>query len=357
MMKALDNINNIKGIDKSDMLKLIKGLPYQCEKASLIADGSPDPKIDIKIDNIVFSALGGSAIGADLVKTYLKDELNIPAFVCRNYSLPAFAGKNTLIFCISYSGNTEEVLSSFKEACSRGSFIITIGSGGKLKEESKKNGLMHIDIPGGLPPRTTIGYTSIILLKIFSKIGLIKDRSLEIKGLRPLLEGIERDEIGMDVPYDKNISKILAESILGKFAILYGTSDTTEIVVNRWRSQLAENSKVLSSSHVLPEMNHNEIVGYEIIEKDILKHLKVIMFRDQDDNDRTKLRIDITKEIISKKGIDVLEVERKEKTQLYRIFSLIYIGDYVSFYLSMLNNIDPTPVEKIDYLKKRLKSV
>ena len=175
-MNKLDNLKFIEKLDSSDMLKFMLGLPEQCRDAYNIGFSADINKPAVKINNIVFAGVGGSSIGADLVKVYLGSELKIPVSICRNYALPDFAGEGTLLFCSSYSGNTEETLSCFNDGLRRKAFIITIGAGGKLKEEALKNNLNHISIPSGYPPRAAIGYMSITLLGVLAKLGLIKDK-------------------------------------------------------------------------------------------------------------------------------------------------------------------------------------
>ena len=355
-MNKLDNRELISKLDASDMLKLISRLPDQCRHAYDIGKKTGVSKPKIRIDNIVFAGLGGSAIGADIIRVYLQNEIKVPVIVCRNYALPDFVGENTLLFCASYSGNTEETLSSFEDGLKRGASIITIGSGGKLKECSLKNRLNHVDIPTGFPPRTAVGYMSITVLAILAKLGFIKDKEKEVTQLCSALSDLRDKEVGVDVATGKNISKQLAAKLYNKYCVVYGTSDTSEAAAIRWRGQIAENSKSLSSSHVLPEMNHNEIVGWEF-PKDVLKEIKVIILRDRGDHPRTQKRIDISKAIIKKSGAEVIELERKDVSLLARVFSLIYIGDFVSFYLAILNNIDPTPVKQVDYLKGELAKI
>jgi len=352
-MNKLDNGKLISELDASGMLKLISNLPDQCLEANEIGGKSNIPKPDVRIDNIVFAGLGGSAIGADIVRGYLMNEVEVPVVVSRNYTLPGFVGKNTLLFCSSYSGNTEETLSSFEDGLKRGASIITMGSGGKLKEASIKNNFQHISIPSGFPPRTALGYMSVTVMAILVKLGFIKDKESEIKGLSSALSNLRDKEIGADVPFEKNIAKKLASSIYNKYCIVYGTSDSTESVSIRWRGQFAENSKSLSSSHVFPEMNHNEIVGWSF-PKGLLKDFKVVILRDKNDHPRTQKRIEVSKIIIKESGAEVFEFERKEQDSLARLFSLIYIGDFASFYLAILNNIDPTPVKRVEYLKAQL---
>jgi len=350
-MNKLDNLELIKKLDCSSMLKFIHGLPEQCRDAYEIGKSGNINKPAVKINNIVFAGVGGSGIGADIIKVYLQDEIKIPVSICRNYTLPDFVGENTLLFCSSYSGNTEETLSCFEQGLKRNAFIITMGTGGRLKELSLKNNVAHILIPPGYPPRTAIGYMSIAILGALVALGFIKDKESDVKELCFALSDIRNKEIGFKVPSAKNISKQIAAKLYKKYSIIYGTADTTEAVSNRWREQIAENSKALSSSNVLPEMNHNEIVGWRFPEK-LLKDFKVIMLCDKDDNKRIKERVRISIGIIKKSKAEVLVLERKSGGLLARIYSLMYIGDFASFYLAILNNIDPTPVEAIDNLKK-----
>ena len=352
-MNKLDNPKLIKTLDSLNMLKFISELPEQCREAYAIGSSGNINKPAVKIDNIMFAGVGGSGIGAELVKVYLRGELKVPVSICRNYTLPDFAGEGTLLFCSSYSGNTEETLSCFEHGLKKKAFMITIGAGGKLKELSLKNNITHIAIPSGYPPRTAIGYMSITMLAVLARMGLIKDKEDDVKELCSILSDMRDKEIGFNVLLEKNISKQIAVKLHKKYPVIYGTADTTEAVSNRWREQIAENGKALSSSNVLPEMNHNEIVGWKFPER-LLKGFRVIMLCDKDDHERIKERVRISSGIIKRSGAEVMVLKRDKGGRLARIYSLVYIGDFASFYLAILNNIDPTPVEIIDYLKKEL---
>ncbi len=355
-MNKLDNLKLIKKLDPSDMLKFIQGLPEQCRDAYKIGSSSNITKPAIKINNIVFAGVGGSGIGSDLIRIYLEYELKIPIVICRNYTLPDFAGEDTLLFCSSYSGNTEETLSCFEQGMRKKAFIITMGSGGRLKELSLKNNITHISIPDGYPPRTAIGYMSITVLGVLVKIGLIKDKENEVKELYSVVSELRDKEIDPCVPLKKNISKQIAVKLYKRYAVIYGTADATEAVSNRWREQIAENAKALSANNTLPEMNHNEIVGWRFPKK-LLKDFKVIMLSDKDDHERIKERVRVSRGIIEKSGVETIVLKRENGGRLARAYSLLYIGDFVSFYMAILNNIDPTQVEAIDYLKKELKKI
>lgn len=352
-MKKLDDIKAIKAIDVSDMLISLCEFPFQCEQAVALIRDFKVPSIYQRFSNIVFSGMGGSAISGDIIKSYLIDEIRIPITVNRNYSLPNFVGEETLVFVLSYSGNTEETISAYSQAKERKAKIIVISSGGKLTANAQDDGVTFISIPSDLPPRVAFGYLFFPLLILLSKVGAIPDKEGSIEETIKVLDNLKESQLKPEIELENNLAKKLSLDIFGKFPVIYASCDHLEGVLMRWRGQLAENSKNLSSSHFFPEMNHNEIIGWEN-PQDILNKFLVILLRDKDDHLRTKKRIDITKSIIKKQNIPITEVHSQGEGLLSRILSLLYIGDFVSFYLAILNGVDPTPVEKISYLKEQL---
>ena len=350
----LDDPKTIKKYDKSGMLEVIEKFPEQCLDAVRIGSSFKVPdEFCREYKFIVCTGLGGSAIGADIVRSYVSDESKAPVFVNRNYTLPNFVGKESLVIAISYSGNTEETLSAYSDAKKRGAKIITITSGGNLKEIASNDGVPAIIIPGGLQPRCALGYSLFPLLILLSKIGVVSGQERHIEEAIGILTKLRDETIGMDIPKEKNIAKAIAGSIYAKFPVIYGAQDHMDCVITRWKGELAENSKTLSSGHVIPEMNHNEIVGWEFPAK-TLKDFIAVILRDSGDSTRISLRLDVTKKIIKNAGIETIEVRSAGKSLLGRMLSLIYIGDFMSYYLAVLNGTDPTPVERINYLKKEL---
>lgn len=352
-MKGSLNQQAIKKLDKSDMLDLLLDFPEQCQAALDIAGKSKTLFTKRNFTNIVFAGLGGSAIGADLVRSYLYFESKIPIQVFREYDLPGFVDDSTLVFLSSYSGNTEETLSSYGQAKEKGATLIVISSNGKLEEYAKRDNVTFIAIPKGSPPRCNLGYLSIIPLGILAKLGLIKDVSLSIKQMVRTLEELRDKNLNPHIGQKDNISKAVAFKLFNKFVVIYSASIHFDICATRFRGEIAENSKALASSHIFPEMNHNEIVGWEHPKK-LFKNFTVVMLRDKDMHPRLGLRMDITRDIIKKEGTEVIEIWSKGENLLSRIFSLIYIGDFVSYYLALLYGIDPTPVERVTYLKNQL---
>ena len=356
-MRKLDSFKRIEKYDESSMLELIESFPEQCQDAKCIGDEFELPQgFKRSYKNIVFTGLGGSAIGADLVRSYIVEDAQIPILVNRNYTLPNFVTEETLVVVSSYSGNTEETLSAYREAVSRGSNIIVITSGGKLEKAARQDGLPCLTIPEGFPPRCALGYSFFPLLTVLAKIGIIKDQAGSIDDAIHNVRKLKDSKVGYKVPRKDNPAKKMAAEIFGKLPVIYGSSDHIDAVVTRWRGQLAENSKTLSSVHLFPEMNHNEIVGWENPKK-VLKECVAIILRDAADHPRISRRMDVTRNLLKRDKVKVLEVYSSGLELLSRIFSLVYIGDFVSFYLAILNGIDPTPVEKITYLKKELAKI
>lgn len=353
-MLDLDEIKVIRQYDRSGMLGLIESFPGQCRAASVIGLKFKLPRSFRRgYRNIVSTGLGGSAIGADIIRSYIADEAKIPVFVNRNYTLPGFVGNDTLVIASSYSGNTEETISAYRDARSKKAKVIVITSGGELRRMACRDGIPAIIIPKGLPPRCALGYSSFPLLILLSKAAVIKDQSYSMGEAVEILEYLCDEKLGGAVPRKNNIAKTISGKLYLKFPVIYGSQYHMDSVVTRWRGELSENSKTLSSGHVFPELDHNEIVGWDN-PKRILKGFTVIMLRDPGDHPRNSRRMDITKDILEKAGVGVIEVHSFGKELLARIFSLVYIGDFVSFYLAILNKLDPTPVDRIDYLKKEL---
>jgi len=344
-MQNIYDLDAIKTIDKSGMLGLIESFPEQCADAGRIGYSFKLPaSYRRKYDNIAVTGLGGSAIGADIIRSYIAQEAAAPVFVNRNYSLPAFIGGGSLVVVSSYSGDTEETLAAYADAKKKRAAIIAITSGGRLKKIAGKDGYPVITIPGGgLPPRAALGYSSIPLLILLTETGLIADKKRELGGAVDNLRRMRRSDTG----------KKTALELFGKFPVVYSAQDHIDAVATRWRGQLAENSKTLASSHAFPEASHNEIVGWENPRKLIGKFI-VVMLRDRGDETRVAKRMDIMKNILKGQKVKTLEIDSEGEGLLARIFSLVYIGDFVSFYLAILNGCDPTPVDRIAYLKKKM---
>jgi glucose/mannose-6-phosphate isomerase len=346
--------DDLKQHDRSDMYSLLTGFPTQVREALAIGRDA-NVRLPVRsVRNIVVCGLGGSAIGGDLLKSYLVDELTVPLMVNRHYTLPKFVGPSSLVIISSYSGNTEETNAAQREAMRRKARILCISSNGMTEKLARKGKNPVITIPGGLPPRTALGYSFFPVLIALSQLRFIKDKHREFAETLALLD-LKASVYGSPDSPD-NLAMHLAERLRNRLGVVYSSTERFDAVGTRWRGQIAENGKALTFGHVLPEMNHNELVGWRVLEEQ-MREMQVFFLRDKDDHPRVKIRMDITKEIIGRYTPHVTEVWSEGSSLLTRMFSLIYLGDWMSYYLAMLHGVDPTPVEVIDHLKRELGKV
>ena len=352
-MHLLDDINEIKKIDPNGMYDLIYRFPSQFEDALNITDAVELPDWNTnQIKKIVVAGLGGSAIGGDLVRSYLAEKLNVPFFISRNYNLPNFVDESTLVFISSYSGNTEETLSAYDDAQKRKAKMIAISSGGKVKEKALQDKITWVNIPKGFQPRAALGYSFVPILVMLERLGFVQGEKDQIKGTKDFLSS-NRSKYEMELGVEKNFAKKNASELHKKLPLIYAATDHFDAVSTRWKGQICENAKMLAFSNVFPEFNHNELVGWKIL-SEYRDDLIVVILKDRDDHPRIKRRMEIVKGIIEKEGVRVIGAESCGETLLSRMFSLIQLGDFISFYLAILNGEDPTPVKVIDFLKNEL---
>jgi glucose/mannose-6-phosphate isomerase len=340
----------IKLYDNSDMFKVLADFSKQIEEARDIGISVKAERDYSSYKRIIICGMGGSAIGGDLLRSFLQYEIKIPVYVNRNYRLPAFADKDTLVIASSYSGNTEETLSAYEEAKNKGCKIICISSGGKLSLLAQNEGHLLISIPKGYQPRCAIAYSFFPLLILIGKIGFAGDKQREIDSV---ISRIRKRAVEYSALNEQNMALKIASVVQGNFPVIYSSTDLLDIANLRMRCQVNENAKSLAFGNLLPEMDHNEIVGWEN-NLEGLKNFVVISLSDKDDLPEIKRRNEITMELIKPLAKMYIEIEGEGESLLERIFDIIYFGDWMSFYLAVLYKTDPTPVEKINYLKSKL---
>jgi glucose/mannose-6-phosphate isomerase len=349
------SLQQIQRLDSSDMLSLLTSFADQLGDAVEIVGKVHLTAHQGGIHNVLVTGMGGSAIGGDLLRDYLADVVDLPIVVNRGYHLPCFVGPSTLVFASSYSGDTEETLAACREALQRKSNIVAISSGGELAQLASQEGFPLIQIPRGYPPRAALGYSFVALLMSMSKMGLVGDQEENLGETQELIRR-RAVEYGLTVPLAKNEAKEIALKLHGKLPFIYAWAQRLEAVAIRWRGQLAENAKQLSSHHLLPEMNHNEIVGWGAPRALGDQNLVVVFLRDRQEPSSIAKRTEITKELIGPSVAEIVEVWTTGASLLARLFSLLYLGDFVSLYLAALNGVDPTPVLRIEKLKRKLMS-
>jgi len=348
----LDDPEVIRRIDSSGMLDTVERMPDQMEDALGLMEGIEGKE---GISNVIISGMGGSAISGDMVQAWLKGSTQIPIYVNRDYDIPAWIGEKTLAIFISYSGNTEETLSAFEKAMSKKSICVGISSGGILEEKCKERGCIHIKVPRGYQPRAAIAYLLVPTIAILRAFKVITERSFsELKDAIMTLKSMKR-EIGKIRKEKDNKAKQIAREIHGTFPHIYGWSYLAP-VARRWRTQLNENSKIIAREDLIPECNHNDIVGWSA-NREISKISSCIILRDKNEPEKIKKRIEFMKEIFKEGGAKVIEVEAIGRRKLSKMLSLLYMGDLVSCYLAIIRGIDPTPVTVISRLKEELSMV
>jgi glucose/mannose-6-phosphate isomerase len=333
------------------MAEYLWGLPEQF--ASSLQQGVSLPlKYQRNYSNIVVTGMGGSAIGGDIIRTYALQKAQVPVIVNRDYDMPGFVNSDSLVLTVSYSGNTEETLSSYQQARSQGAAIIVVTSGGKLAHIAQEDGYAVVKIPGGLAPRAATGYLFAPLALIFEELGIVKGAGTDIEETVQVLRAMREDiHPGVDLP--RNQARVIAREMKDSLPIIWGSSARSETAALRWKAQINENAKSPAYYNVFPELNHNEIVGFGM-PKDLLARLVVIILRDPADHPQVKKRMEISKKIIQDKVKKLVELEAQGKSFLAKFYSLAYVGDYASFYLALEYGINPSPVESIDYLKAEL---
>jgi len=350
-MVDLDNILIYRQFDASGMLNHLREFPEQCKLAWEKVLRFDLPREYTRIDKVIIIGMGGSAIGGELVRRLALAESNVPVWVHRDYSLPPFVDEGTLVIALSYSGNTEETISAFTQSLKTRAKKLVLTADGRLKELAEREGIPIFLIDYQAPPRVAFPHSFIPLLGIFQKLGLLRDKSADLQEALRILNKLSKDFIET-TPLLSNPAKQLATKLWGHVAIIYGAEILSEVAL-RWKTQLNENGKTWAFFELFPELNHNAISGYEFPSQ-VKKRLFVILLRSSLFHPRNLLRYEVTAKLLSKAGISHEFVEAIGTSALAQVMSLVLLGDYVSFYLAILNRIDPTPVDSVDFVKKYL---
>ncbi len=314
-------------MDKSNMKKTIINFPNQLEEGLCLGK-----EIKGNFKNIVICGMGGSALPGDILSSLTDRSF----YIHRNYDLPLKANKKSLIICISYSGNTEETISSFKKAIKNNFKVVAISSGGKIEKIAKENNIPFVKIPSGIQPRCAVGYIFSSLVKIIGESSMIeKEIILTVKKLK----GISLEKKG----------KKIADEIKNKVPLIYSSEKLKNIALI-WKIKFNENSKTPAFFNFIPELNHNEMVGF----KD-MKNFFILFFKDEKDDRRVLKRIDLTAKLAKKYKIKTKIINIEKGSLLFKIFTTLILGDWVSYYLAIKKNQDPSPVKIIEEFKKNLK--
>ena len=324
------------------MKQLITDFTNQLSKAIVIGNAYEPSDWSANISNVLISGLGGSGIGGTIAAEVVASEAHVPILTNNGYFIPNFVSINTLFLACSYSGNTEETVSAAKLAHQEGAKVVVISSGGKLKEMASENGWDFIGIPEGQPPRASFGLSFPEVLYALYAHGIIS-KSFE-KELEAAIKLLDDNEVAM-----QEEAKQVTEMLFGKIPVIYA-ADGFGGVATRFRQQINENSKMLCWHHVIPEMNHNELVGW----RDKNEDLAVVIFRNETDFKNIQARMEINKGTFAEYTDTTVEIWSKGTSDLQRALYLIHLGDWVSFFLGKKKGVDITEVKVIDHLKSEL---
>ncbi len=345
---SLDDPGVRERLDREGMLAHLQAIPEQCDLGWRrgIEAAIPGGYADVKA--VVVAGMGGSAMGADLVRAIVQDRLPVPMQVVRDYELPAFVDDRTLVVLSSYSGTTGETLAAFRDATDREAKLVALGGGGRLLDE--------IDGPAGRiqtrgMPRAAMAESMMLLLGIMQAAGLVdgmKDSAERLPGLAA--EQVRKFDVG--VPEADNPAKQLARSLAGRLPVVVGSA-VLGPVAGRWKAQFNENAEQWAVIDELPEFNHNTIqgIGLPAAAADLLH---VLVLTAGVDGSRTRRQGRFGGQLVEETGIPVMFVEAEGDDRLSQAMSLVILGDFVSYYLAMLNEVDPTGIPRIAELKARM---
>jgi glucose/mannose-6-phosphate isomerase len=349
----LDDFHQFKNYDPEHMLEKIDRLPEQLETAWQLGHRQVVPDFP-EIKRVLIAGMGGSAIGADLLVSYISGQCRIPVIVHRDYDLPAWAdGPETLVITSSHSGNTEETISAYDEAVGNRCSLMVVTTGGKLAEMAKQSKMTYWLFPNEGQPRAAVGYSFGLLLSLFTRLGLINDPSNDLSSTITAMR-LAQAGLKADVPAISNPAKRMAGQLIGRYVAVFGAGFLAPIA-RRWKGQLSEVAKTWGQFEFIPEANHNTLAG-TLNPEEVLCKLAVLFLRSPSDHPRNRLRIDLTKKSLMLQGIGTDIIDATGETRLANLWTLLHFGDYMAYYLAMAYKVDPTPVAAIEAFKKDMKN-
>jgi glucose/mannose-6-phosphate isomerase len=349
----LNDVEALRALDAGGMLGAIASMPRHAREgydAAVTTEGLP---MADGVTAVAFCGMGGSGIAGEVLRASYENRLVVPVHVVRSPVVPAWVGPRSLVICSSYSGGTAETLACFEEARERGARIVPITSGGRLAERSAELGIAAVRIPGGYLPRAALGYLVFALLGAIERVGLLPRLSDDVHDaialMHPLLEAL-----GPDVPVHRNEAKALATRIGDRQPVIWGADGVGSAAAARWKAQMNENGKVPAWASALPELDHNEVVGWS---EGRGEGSFVVALRDEEEHPDVSVRFPISLEIAREAGAATEEVWATGRDRVSRFFSLAIMGDLTSCYVGLAHDVDPSPIDAIVRLKDFLGEV
>ncbi|MDQ3937157.1 MAG: bifunctional phosphoglucose/phosphomannose isomerase [Chloroflexota bacterium] len=345
---VLDQVAALGRRDPGGMIGRIADLPRQMRTAWGLTRELSLPQGYRGVDAVAVLGMGGSAIAGDLVRGIYLDQLRVPLVSVRDYELPAWVGRETLVVAVSHSGATEETINALSSALERRCPVVALTTGGPLGDVARRVALPHVLYPDEGAPRTALGYTMVLLAGVLERAGLVDITESEIGDAAEASAAVARS-CGPDASTEGNLAKQLAWTLVDRLSLVQASGFLAP-VARRWKTQLNENAKSMAVADELPEATHNTVVGYE--HPDTLRdHLYVVFLASSSDHPRNSKRLSLSTEILAAAGIAYQVVPVGGEDRLGQACSAITLGDYVSAYLALLYGVDPTPVEAISHVK------
>lgn len=342
----LDDPKYIQQFDSDDALGVLAGQHEQ-----LLHSFDVGIEIDkSKINTIVVVGMGGSALAGQLVRTWWLDSLSLPLIVVRDYDLPAFVDENTLVICSSYSGNTVETLTAYGQAKDIGAHLVLLASGGKLADLAAEDGTPLYKLPSGYQPRMAMWYGVRALTELMEGLGFVEEGVTRLEAASEFLKEAVR-EWHESVPTNENRAKRIAESCLGKAVWIY-SGPKLNSASYKWKISINESSKHVATCNELPEFNHNEFLGWT--EQPVLKPFTIIQLWSTMERERVQKRFEVTNRLLSGRMPAPVVVETRGEDHIQHLLWACLLGDFVSVYLGILNNVNPIKVDAIEKFKREL---
>ncbi|HEY7874417.1 MAG TPA: bifunctional phosphoglucose/phosphomannose isomerase [Actinomycetota bacterium] len=353
-MTTLDDLDRLARLDSEGVLGMIEQFSDQIRQGWELGLATPSLPDATGVDSIVVLGMGGSGVSGDVVQSVIEPRLPLSFRVIKSYGpLPEAIGRSSLVFAVSYSGNTEETLAAFEEAHSRGARAVAICSGGELAERAAAYGVAHVAIPPGRQPRASLGYLMLPILAVLQKVGLVPNADADVEEAIAVTASLgERCDRARSV--SENPAKDLALRIEGKVPVVYGSYGPTATAAQRFKCDLNEYAKTPAFWNFIPELDHNEIVGWNRLAEMTRHNFVGVLLRDVEEPERIARRFEVTRSLIEDHLAEVVEVTAEGRSPLARVLSLIMLTQLGAIYLGLAYGVDPGPVDAIDKLKAEL---
>lgn len=350
-LAVLDERATLDRLDPHGLLARIEALPEQCEEAWERASGIDLPREHAAAREVVVLGMGGSAISGDILRSLSLGSGQKAVSVVRGYDLPAFVGARTLVIVCSHSGNTEETLSAFEQAVERGARIAAVTTGGRLATRAEELGIPIFRYEYEGEPRSAIGQQLMTLLAIGERVGALEAQAQAVAEAVRLMRD-QREQLAFGIPAERNAAKQIAGRLHERLPIIIGAGVLVE-AAHRWKTQLNENANTWAIFEELPELDHNTIVGFGL-PADVVDRSHAVFLSHARQHPRQQLRYDATAEELDRAGVSHERVEARGERPLAQTLTAVFLGDLVSYYLALLYDVSPSPVDAIGRLKSKL---